>query len=84
MFLVGKQVAREGSKTSLALALGIKRGNLIKAAKKRSALDENAIEKFHMGIWNVRSDWISKDIRDVVVTWWESNTRVSPHKKDEA
>lgn len=37
-----------------------------------------------MGIRKTQSDWTSKEIRDVVASWWELNTRVSPCPRDYA
>lgn len=84
MFNAGKQIVKDRFKTSLAKALGIKRDNLIKAAKKRIRLDRDNAEKFPMGIRKTRSDRISNEIREAVASWWESNTRVSPCAKDQA
>lgn len=50
MCFAGSKIMRDCAKTSLAKAIGVKRANLVKAAKTRSKLDADLAEKIPMGI----------------------------------
>jgi hypothetical protein len=80
--LVGQSTVSSRNQSSLALALGIKRQNLHKAAVVRKQLDEDVSMRYPSGERKQRSDKISVEVRKIVEGYWEANTRISPCKKD--
>ncbi|CAM6081914.1 unnamed protein product [Calypogeia fissa] len=82
--LVGQTTVQNRHQSSLAKALGIKRGNLCRASKRRKLIDDDLFMKYPMGERKVRSDKISDAVRLIVERYWESNTRISPCTKDKA
>lgn len=82
--LAGESIVSNRYQTCLARALGIKRQNVHTASKRRKLIDGDSSVKYPMGERKVRSDKISNEIRKIVQKFWESNTRISPCKKDRA
>jgi hypothetical protein len=82
--LTGDKVVSSRYQKTLAKVLGIQRGNLHRASKQRKLIDEDTSIKYPMGERKVRCDKISAEVWRIVEKFWESNTWISPCKKDKA
>lgn len=66
---------------ALSRVLGTKPDNISNAILRRQALQENGASIFTLAERRKR-DGLPNSIKDLVVAWWTTETRVSPNKKD--
>ena len=75
-------VSKEGSQRNICKAIGASRYLVRKAYKRRAQVDETGENLWAGGDRKRRSDALSVQAHDSVCTWWETETTVSPNKKD--
>lgn len=73
---------RNSSMREVARALGIHHRNISKAISKRELMHSGGDFLVVLSIRRRRSDCLGEKEKDLIVSWWVAETRVSPNKKD--
>jgi hypothetical protein len=67
---------------SFSRLLGTKRINIYHALVKHQSLQALEASQFTLSHMNKRLDGVSMEDKTSIVTWWLTETQVSPNKKD--
>ena len=75
-------VSKGDSQRKICDALGASRYLVRKAFQRRAQVDETGENLWAGGERKRRSDALTPEVRGAVCSWWETETTVSPNKKD--
>lgn len=75
-------VSKDSSQNMISMALGASRYLVRKAFQRRNSVDESGEILWAGGCRKRRNDALSAEDQTLVCSWWETETTVSPNKRD--